>query len=113
MGMSEDYYKSMPDSYFKKKEYVAYEIEKYDRESLEEIKKFLKAKKYADRKTIMEHLGYLEDLANKVQHAIAEEKKDGDVTWELEKDLVEIKELFDKVTDIFEKHFGTKGGLIE
>lgn len=112
-GMSEDYYKSVSDSSFKRRDYIPYELEKYDRESLEEIKKFLNAKKYTDRKTIMEHLDYLEELANKVQHAIAEEKKDGDVTWELEKDLVEIKALFDKVTDIFEKHFSTKGGLIE
>ena len=108
MGLSEDYYKSVSDSYMKKLDYVPYEIEKFDRESLEDIKKHLKAKSYKDRKNVQEHMEYLEELANKVQGAILTEKKEGEVTWELEHDLIEIKELFDKVETVFEQYFATK-----
>ena len=106
--MGGDFYKSVPDEYFKREEYEAYELEKFDRESLDEIKEFLRKDKYTDRETIQEHLEYLEQLANKVQQNITAEKSEGEVTWELEHDLTEIKDIFGHVEMIFDKYFRTK-----
>ena len=106
--MPDDFYKSVPDAYFKREEYEAYELEKFDRESLDEIKGCLKKKSYTDRRMIKEHLEYLEQLANKVQLNITAEKGEGEVTWELEHDLIEIKDIFRRVEGVFDQYFSTK-----
>jgi len=108
MGFSEEYYKSVPESYFKKHDYAPYNIEKFDRESLDEIKECLKKSSYNDREMVQEHLQYLEQLANKVQGAILAEKSEGEVTWELEHDLVEINKIFEQVENVFTQYFTTK-----
>lgn len=97
MALSEDYLKSVSESQLKDRAYTPYELEKYERDSLEEIKKFLKLNKYKNKTMIQESLDFIETLANKMNIAINNEKKDNKTTWELEGDLGEVKKLFDEL----------------
>ena len=96
-GLTEDYLKSVSESQLKDRAYTPYELEKYDRDSLEEIKRCLKKGTYKDKDAIQESLDFLEKLANKMNIAVTNEKKDSKTTWELETDLSDVKKMFDQL----------------
>jgi hypothetical protein len=97
MGLSEEYLKSVSESQLRDRAYTPYEMEKYDRDSVEEIKKGVKKGHYKNKEDIQDSLMFLERLANKINIAIANEKKENKTTWELEADLTDVKKLFDQL----------------
>lgn len=99
-GLSEDYLKSVSESQLKDRAYTPYELEKHERESLEDIKKGLKKGIYKSKDTLQDSLEFLEKLANKMNVAISNEKRENKTTWELESDLNDVKRLFDQLNQI-------------
>ena len=53
-GLSEDYLKSVSLSQLRDRAYTPYDLEKYERESLEEIRKSLKRGKYKTKEDIQD-----------------------------------------------------------
>jgi hypothetical protein len=102
MPLSEDYLKSVSESQLKDRAYIPYELEKFERDSLEEIKKCLKKGTYKTKDAVQESLEFLEKLANKMNMAINNQKKDNKTTWELETDLVDLKKMFDQLDQILQ-----------
>ena len=94
MPLTEDYLKSVSESQLKDRAYTPYEVEKFERDSLEEIRKCLKKGLYKDKAAVQDSLEFLEKLANKMNVAITNEKKDSKTTWELETDLTDLKKMF-------------------
>jgi len=76
MPLSEEYLKSVSESQLKDRAYMPYELEKYERDSLEEIKKTVKNEGYTKKEDIQDSLDFLEKLANKINMAVTNEKKD-------------------------------------
>ena len=101
-GLSEDYMRSVSESQLKDRAYSPYEMEKYDRDSVEEIKKSLKKGKYKTKSDIQDSLMFLEKLANKINIAINNERRENKTTWELEADLTEVRKLFDQIEQILQ-----------
>lgn len=101
-GLTEDYLKSVSESQLKDRAYSPYELEKYERDSLEEIRKGLKKGQYKTKDAIQDSLNFLEKLANKMSMAVANEKKDNKTTWELETDLIDVKKMFDQLDQMLQ-----------
>jgi len=99
-GLSEDYLKSVSESQLKDRAYTPYELEKHERESLEEIKKGLRKGIYKTKDSLQDSLEFLEKLANKMNVAISNQKRDNKTTWELESDLGDVKKIFDQLNQI-------------
>jgi hypothetical protein len=99
-NLSEDYQRSVSESELKDRAYTPFELDNYQRESIEEIKKFLKEGKYKDKTAIKESLEYIENIANRISIAIQNEGREGKTTWELESDLNMIKKLFNELNKI-------------
>ncbi|HYD03310.1 MAG TPA: hypothetical protein VEC16_03335 [Alphaproteobacteria bacterium] len=97
MPLSEEYLKSVSETQLKDRAYTPYELEKHERASMEEIRKSLKKGKYKKKEDIQSSLEFMQKLANKINIAIVNEKKDNKTTWELEADLVELKKVFDEL----------------
>jgi hypothetical protein len=98
--LSEDYLKSVSESQLKDRAYTPYDLEKHERESLEEIKKGIKKSIYKTKDTIQDSLEFIEKLANKMNVAINNEKRDNKTTWELESDLAEVKKIFEQLNQM-------------
>ncbi len=101
-GLSEDYLKSVSLSQLKDRAYTPYGLEKYERESLEEIRKSLKKGSYKTKNDIQDSLMFLEKLANKMNIAIVNEKKENKTTWELEADLIDLKKVFEQLDQLLQ-----------
>ena len=97
MPLSEEYLKSVSESELKDRAYTPYELDKYDRDSIDEIKRYLKQNKYDDKDSIKDSLEYIEKIANKMNVAIQNEKKENKTTWELEADLNDLKKVFEQL----------------
>jgi len=105
--LSEDYLKSVSESELRDRAYTPFELAKHERESIEEIKKLLKLKKYKNKNMIQESLDFIEELANRMNIAINNEKKEGKTTWELEADLEDLRKVFEQL-DTLLKNLETK-----
>ena len=103
MPLSEEYLKSVSESQLKDRAYTPFELEQYDRDSLEEIKRCLKLRKYKDKDSVKEMLDFVENLANKINVAASNEKKENKTTWELESDLVDIHKIFDQLNALLQQ----------
>jgi len=102
MPLTEDYLKSVSESELKDRAFTPFELQKYEYESLEEIKKYLKLKKYKDKLQVQEALDFVDKLANKMTIAINNEKKEGKANWELESDLNEVRKIFDQLNNLLQ-----------
>ena len=102
MPLSEEYLKSVSETQLKDRAYTPYELEKFDRESLEEIKKCLKRGKYKTKEALQDSLEFLEKLANKINIASSNETKENKTAWELETDLSDIKKTFDQLNQMLQ-----------
>jgi len=102
MPLTEDYLKSVSETQLKDRAYTPMELEKFERDSLEEIKSGLKKGKYKTKDSIQGSLDFLEKLANKISVASTNEKKDNKTTWELDTDLIDIKKLFDQLDQLLQ-----------
>ncbi len=102
MPLSEEYLKSVSESQLKDRAYTPYELEKYERDSLEEIKRTINKEGYSKKEDIQDSLDFLERLANKINVAVNNERKDNKTTWELETDLNDLKKLFDKLNQMLQ-----------
>ena len=100
MPLSEEYLKSVSESQLKDRAYTPFELAKYDRDSIEDIKKSIKNGKYKDREIVKESMEFIEALANRMSIAITNEKKDSKTTWELETELNDIKKVFDQLGNL-------------
>lgn len=98
--LSEDYLKSVSESELKDRAYTPFEIDNSDRKSIEEIKKCIRLKKYKDKDTIKDSMDYIENLSNKMNVAINNEKKENKTTWELEADLNDLRKVFEQLNEI-------------
>jgi hypothetical protein len=70
-----------------------YELEYYDRQSLQEIRNMILQGAYNDLDTISEHLLFLEHLVDKLQQVVANEQSAGVSTSMLRNNMTEIKSL--------------------
>jgi hypothetical protein len=100
MPLSEDYLKSVSESQLKDKAYTPFELAKHERESIEDIRRCIKLKKYKDKDTIKESLEFIEELANRMNIAVQNEKKENKTTWELEADLNDLHKVFDQLNQL-------------
>lgn len=98
--LSEDYMRSVSESELRDRAYTPYELAPHDRNSIEEIKKAIKQNKYTDKYSIKETLDYIETLANKMNVAIQNEKRENKTTWELEADLNDLKRVFEQLNKL-------------
>lgn len=98
--LSEDYMRSVSESELRDRAYTPYKLAPYDRNSIEEIKKAIKQNKYTDKDSIKETLDYIETLANKINVAIQNEKRENKTTWELEADLSDLKRVFEQLNKL-------------
>lgn len=101
-GLSEDYLKSVSLSQLKDRAYTPYDLEKYERDSLEEIRKSLKKGIYKKKEDIQDSLNFIEKLANKMNIAMNNEKKENKTTWELDSDLSDLKKIFDQLNQMLQ-----------
>jgi len=101
-GLSEDYLKSVSESQLKDREYTSYDLEKYERDSLEEIRKSLKKGAYKTKVDIQDSLNFVENLANKMNVAMNNERRDNKTTWELESDLGDLRKIFDQLNQLLQ-----------
>jgi hypothetical protein len=101
-GLSEDYLKSVSLSQLRDRAYTPYDLEKYERDSLEEIRKSLKKGSYKTKNDIQDSLNFLEKLANKINIAVVNERKENKTTWELESDLAELRKIFDQLNQMMQ-----------
>jgi hypothetical protein len=102
MPLSEDYLKSVSESQLKDRAYTPYELAKYERESVEEIKKSIKKGKYKSKEDIQDSMDFIEQLANRMNIASVNERKENKTTWELDADLAELKKVFDELEKILQ-----------
>ena len=103
MPLSEDYLKSVSESELKDRAFTPFELAKHERDSLEDIKKLLKESKYTDKNTVQESLDFLENLSNRMNVAINNEKKDGKSNWELDSDLLDVRKVFDQLKTVLQQ----------
>jgi hypothetical protein len=102
LKLSEEYLKGVSESQLRDRAYIPYEMEKHDRESMEEVKKALKKGRYKKKDAIQESLVFLERLANKLNIAIVNERRENKTTWELEADLSDIKKVFEQLNNLLQ-----------
>ncbi len=100
--LTEDYMRSVSESQLKDRAYTPYEIDKHERDSIEDIKKSIKGEKYNNVEIVQESLEFLERLANKINIAIQNQKKENKTSWELESDLINIKKIFDDLNKVMQ-----------
>ncbi len=94
------------DEFLAKRNYAEYDIPKYDKESIKEIRKKIAKNNYDDKHQVEVHQEFLNNLANKINKRLNNEKKIGKMNWEIEKYLAEIKRLYmklDKIGDEIKK----------
>lgn len=103
MNLSEDYMRSVSESELRDRAYTPYELDQSDRNSIEDIKKQIKLKRYKDKASIKDSLEFVEKLANKMNVAVQNEKKENKTTWELESDLNNLKKVFQELNSILEE----------
>ncbi len=71
-----------------------YELPEVHRRSLREIRQKLDTKGYKDPEEIHSHQEFLEDLNNHLRVISENEKKRGEVNWELDRQMGDIKNLY-------------------
>jgi len=80
-----------------------YEIEPFDNQSLEEIKRLLKEGKYKDPAQLRDHMEYVEDLIQRLTAIIQDEDKAGIQNFSLRRDYAHIKELYATMSALLDK----------
>jgi hypothetical protein len=100
--LSEEYLKSVSASQLRDRAYTPYELDKSERESLEDIKRGIKKGVYKTKDDIQDSLEFLEKLANKINVAINNERKENKTTWELETDLTDLRKTFEQLDQMLQ-----------
>jgi|GEM_PF-2973009 len=77
---------------------VPYNMEYYDKQSLNEIRRYITDHAYRDTSTISEHLLFLEHLADKLQQILSNETSAGESAMILRENLREVKNLYDTLS---------------
>ena len=77
-----------------KKEFDDYELPAHDRQSINEIRKKIEKKEYKELEEIEKHQEFLEDMGNKLRTILQNERSMGEVNWELERQIDDIKGLY-------------------
>jgi len=102
MPLSDEYLKSVSETQLRDRAYTPYDLEKHERDSLEEIRRGINKGKYKTKEDIQDSLAFIEKLANKMNIAINNEKKENKTTWELESDLGDLKKIFDQLNQMLQ-----------
>lgn len=74
-------------------------MEYYQAVSIKFIERMLLMKEYRKKSQIRDHISFLENLANRLNEDIIEQKANGILPWEIEAELRKVKELFGKLND--------------
>ena len=77
-----------------KKEFDDYELPAHDKQSINEIRKKVKSNKYGKIDEIESHQEFLEDMTNRLRTIVENEKSIGEINWELERQIDDIKALY-------------------
>lgn len=75
-------------------------MEYYDRKSLTEIRRMIRNNEYKSKDQAQGHLQFLQKLADKLNTAMMQEEKEGEVNWELRRDIAEVKQVFDELLNV-------------
>lgn len=70
-----------------------YEMEQYDRSSLDEIKRMIVNEQYDDANVVQEHISFLERLSSRLTVILNEERSNGLPSLDLRKNIEEINNL--------------------
>jgi hypothetical protein len=85
-------------------------MEYYEARSLKEIKVMLRSQGYRSKHKVREHLSFLENLADRINHKIKEETSYGDVAWKEKEDLKKVHNVFQALCDELNKMEAAKLG---
>ncbi|MBN2459841.1 hypothetical protein JXB28_06160 [Candidatus Woesearchaeota archaeon] len=77
-----------------KKYFDDYELQPHDKKSLKEIRKKIGDNSYKNCDEIEQHQEFMENLINKLKDIIDKEKRAGNVNWELERQMEEIRSMY-------------------
>ncbi|MBW2990398.1 hypothetical protein KY348_01700 [Candidatus Woesearchaeota archaeon] len=77
-----------------KREFDDYELPAHDKQSINEIRKLVGSNGYKDTSHIEKHQEFLEDMCNRLRLILKSEKNFGEINWELERQIEEIKALY-------------------
>ena len=77
-----------------KKEFDDYELPAHDKQSINEIRKKVKSNKYGKIDEIESHQEHIEDITNRLRTIVENEKSIGEINWELERQIDDIKALY-------------------
>lgn len=80
-----------------------YEIESFDKQSLEEIRRLLKEKLYKNAQQLRDHMEYVENLIQRLTGIIQDEDKAGIQNFSLRRDFSRIKELYASMAELLDK----------
>ena len=86
-----------------KREFDDYELPEHDKKSIEEIRKKVQADNYKNTDEIENHQEFLEDMTNRLRFILKNEKSIGEVNWELERQIEDIKALYIKLEGLRKK----------
>ena len=78
-------------------------MEKYERDSLKEIKVKLAERGYRDAIEVREHMLFLERLADKMQAKISCEVEEGETGWNLKRDQKRVLNTFELLGRLLDK----------
>jgi hypothetical protein len=80
-----------------------YELEKHERDSMQEIRKRIKEDSYTNMEEVRDHLELIEDLIEKVKIIIQSEERDGLVNLSLKRDISKIQQLYNDLSRILDR----------
>jgi len=80
-----------------------YELESYDRQSLDEIRKLLKNGKYKDPVLLRDHMEMVENLIQRLMMIIQDEEKESIANLSLKRDFAKIKDLYEQMSRLLDQ----------
>jgi hypothetical protein len=80
-----------------------YELEPYDRQSLDEIRKLLRENKYKDAAHLRDHMEMVENLIARLMRIIQDEEKESIANLSLKHDFARVKDLYDQMSRLLDQ----------
>lgn len=80
-----------------------YEIESFDRKSLDEIRRLIREKLYKNPQQLRDHMEFVENLIQRLSQIISDEEKAGIQNFSLKRDFGRIKDLYVNMSAILDE----------
>jgi hypothetical protein len=80
-----------------------YELEFYDRDSIDEVKRMLELGRYTDRDMLRDHMEYVENLLEKLSRISMEEKRAGTMNLSLDRDIQHVRALYAQMSMLLDR----------